>query len=376
MQSGDIVIGKCAESVTDHRVKLKYTERGMVQKVVLLSKDEGKNFAVVRSPRLGDKFFKHEWAKGRSGLFGVSRELPFHNSRSDPDIVIKQHALTSRQTTRRNLLKSSGRKCMFSACELSWKILCVELKIYAEMHGYFSENLHAELCISRLAENSIRSEANIAKDKALALSYVLHSLCSMPVPALREGQDACFATKLSRESFGGREGVERVSDLKSKTASLADLYPNFQVLEIPGDLLQFPSFLNLLKVALLLHVPLLVCLPDLVFPFCLLCFQAHAKHLHLLLLLSGARYERLAAFQQEPACTNCFLNAPMQCHDHKCRMPQCTTHFDIVFPRVIEHSETTVRWFPDSEAKLQKWQSEIPALICSHCKVDHHMLGM
>ncbi|KAF9667008.1 hypothetical protein SADUNF_Sadunf16G0288200 [Salix dunnii] len=117
MQSGDIVIGKCAESVTDHRVKLKYTERGMVQKVVLSSKDEGKNFAVnlwltnatgagfpwvdalspfepnihayewVRSPRLGDKFFKHEWAKGRSGLFGVSRELPFHNSRSDPDIA-------------------------------------------------------------------------------------------------------------------------------------------------------------------------------------------------------------------------------------------------------------------------------------------------
>ncbi|KAF9668405.1 hypothetical protein SADUNF_Sadunf15G0125300 [Salix dunnii] len=96
MQSGDIVIGKCAESVTDHRVKLKYTERGMVQKV-------------VRSPRLGDKFFKHEWAKGRSGLFGVSRELPFHNSRSDPDIVIKQHALTSRQTTRLNSRRHKAR---------------------------------------------------------------------------------------------------------------------------------------------------------------------------------------------------------------------------------------------------------------------------
>ncbi|KAF9678720.1 hypothetical protein SADUNF_Sadunf07G0064900 [Salix dunnii] len=41
------LLGKCAESVTDHRVKLKYTERGMVQKVVLSSKDEGKNFAVV-----------------------------------------------------------------------------------------------------------------------------------------------------------------------------------------------------------------------------------------------------------------------------------------------------------------------------------------
>ena len=47
MQSGDIVIGKCAESGTDHSVKLKHTERGMVQKVVLSSNDEGKNFAVV-----------------------------------------------------------------------------------------------------------------------------------------------------------------------------------------------------------------------------------------------------------------------------------------------------------------------------------------
>ena len=44
MQRGDIVIGKCAESGTDHSVKLKHTERGMVQKVVLSSNDEVKNF--------------------------------------------------------------------------------------------------------------------------------------------------------------------------------------------------------------------------------------------------------------------------------------------------------------------------------------------
>ncbi|KAJ6724745.1 DNA-DIRECTED RNA polymerase I SUBUNIT 2 [Salix viminalis] len=47
MQCGDIMIGKCAESGTDHRVKLKHTERGMVQKVVLSSNDERKNFTVV-----------------------------------------------------------------------------------------------------------------------------------------------------------------------------------------------------------------------------------------------------------------------------------------------------------------------------------------
>lgn len=47
LQSGDIVIGRCAESGTDHSIKLKHTERGMVQKVLLSSNDEGKNFAVV-----------------------------------------------------------------------------------------------------------------------------------------------------------------------------------------------------------------------------------------------------------------------------------------------------------------------------------------
>lgn len=47
LQSGDIVIGKCADSGADQSVKLKHTERGMVQKVVLSSNDDGKNFAVV-----------------------------------------------------------------------------------------------------------------------------------------------------------------------------------------------------------------------------------------------------------------------------------------------------------------------------------------
>lgn len=47
LQSGDIVIGRCAESGIDHSVKLKHTERGYVQKVVLSSNDEGKNFSVV-----------------------------------------------------------------------------------------------------------------------------------------------------------------------------------------------------------------------------------------------------------------------------------------------------------------------------------------
>ncbi|CAN1296881.1 DNA-directed RNA polymerases IV and V subunit 2 [Linum perenne] len=47
LQSGDIVVGKCGESGADYSIKLKHTERGKVQKVVLSANDEGKNFAVV-----------------------------------------------------------------------------------------------------------------------------------------------------------------------------------------------------------------------------------------------------------------------------------------------------------------------------------------
>ncbi|KAL6994038.1 DNA-directed RNA polymerase D subunit 2b [Sarracenia purpurea var. burkii] len=88
LQNGDIVIGGCAESGTDHSIKLKHTERGMVQKVILSANDDGKNFAVVslrqwcalhiqfavvslgqvRTPCLGDKFFSMHGQKGVLGF--------------------------------------------------------------------------------------------------------------------------------------------------------------------------------------------------------------------------------------------------------------------------------------------------------------------
>ncbi|EEF46877.1 DNA-directed RNA polymerase subunit, putative [Ricinus communis] len=103
LQSGDIVIGRCAESGPDHSIKLKHTERGMVQKVVLSSNDEGKNFAVVslrqvRSPCLGDKFSSMHGQKGVLGFLESQENFPFTRQGIVPDIVINPHSFPSRQT--------------------------------------------------------------------------------------------------------------------------------------------------------------------------------------------------------------------------------------------------------------------------------------
>ncbi|EOY29336.1 DNA-directed RNA polymerase isoform 1 [Theobroma cacao] len=103
LQCGDIVIGRCAESGADHSIKLKHTERGMVQKVVLSSNDDGKNYAVVslrqvRSPCLGDKFSSMHGQKGVLGFLESQENFPFTTQGIVPDIVINPHAFPSRQT--------------------------------------------------------------------------------------------------------------------------------------------------------------------------------------------------------------------------------------------------------------------------------------
>ncbi|KAE8701584.1 DNA-directed RNA polymerase D subunit 2b [Hibiscus syriacus] len=98
-----INFGKIEKSGADYGVKLKHTERGMVQKVVLSSNDEERNFAVVslrqvRSPFLGDKFSSMHGQKGVPGFLESQENFPFTTQGIVPDIVINPHAFPSRQT--------------------------------------------------------------------------------------------------------------------------------------------------------------------------------------------------------------------------------------------------------------------------------------
>ncbi|KAM7280858.1 hypothetical protein ACFE04_007992 [Oxalis oulophora] len=114
LQSGDIVIGRCSESGTDHSIKLKHSEKGMVQKVVLSSDDEGRNFAVVslrqvRSPCLGDKFSSMHGQKGVLGFLESQENFPFTRQGIVPDVVINPHAFPSRQTPGQLLESALGK---------------------------------------------------------------------------------------------------------------------------------------------------------------------------------------------------------------------------------------------------------------------------
>jgi DNA-directed RNA polymerase-4/5 subunit 2 len=122
LQTGDIVIGRNSESGTDQSIKLKHTEKGMVQKVVLSANDEGKNFAVVslrqvRFPCLGDKFSSMHGQKGVLGFLESQENFPFTRQGIVPDIVINPHAFPSRQTPGQLLEAALGKGIALGASQ-------------------------------------------------------------------------------------------------------------------------------------------------------------------------------------------------------------------------------------------------------------------
>ncbi|XP_057836292.1 DNA-directed RNA polymerases IV and V subunit 2 [Cryptomeria japonica] len=103
--SGDVLIGKVDPQSSDSNVshKLKHTEKGKVDQVVLAINNDGKKFArvrlrEVRSPELGDKFSSMHGQKGVLGFIEEQENLPFTREGICPDLIINPHAFPSRQT--------------------------------------------------------------------------------------------------------------------------------------------------------------------------------------------------------------------------------------------------------------------------------------
>ncbi|GLJ17285.1 hypothetical protein SUGI_0299990 [Cryptomeria japonica] len=105
LYSGDVLIGKVSSQPSDANfsLKLKHTERGRVDQVIMANNDDGRRFARVRlrearTPSLGDKFSSMHGQKGVIGFIEEQENMPFTIEGIVPDLIINPHAFPSRQT--------------------------------------------------------------------------------------------------------------------------------------------------------------------------------------------------------------------------------------------------------------------------------------
>ncbi|XP_078444750.1 DNA-directed RNA polymerases IV and V subunit 2-like [Wolffia australiana] len=102
------------DPVAGHTVRLRHTERGSVQRVVVAGDGEGGNHVAVvlrqvREAELGDKFSSMHGQKGVVGLVESQENFPFTAQGIVPDVVINPHAFPTRQTVGQLLEAALGK---------------------------------------------------------------------------------------------------------------------------------------------------------------------------------------------------------------------------------------------------------------------------
>ncbi|KAH9330038.1 hypothetical protein KI387_002146, partial [Taxus chinensis] len=143
LYSGDIIIGKVDPQSSDSNfsLKLKHTEKGRVDQVIMAINDDGRKFARVRlreerCPSLGDKFSSMHGQKGVLGFIEEQENMPFTREGIVPDLIINPHAFPSRQTPAQ-LFESALSKVISSS-----GIVCDATPFKPITIEYITEQLH------------------------------------------------------------------------------------------------------------------------------------------------------------------------------------------------------------------------------------------
>ena len=115
-----IIIGRInlvmSGTSVDLSVKPKKGQLGIVDKVCLLTKPDGRRIAKVRIredrvPAIGDKFASRAGQKGTIGLVVPEINMPFDSNGVRPDIIINPHCLPSRMTLGHLIEAVLGKTC-------------------------------------------------------------------------------------------------------------------------------------------------------------------------------------------------------------------------------------------------------------------------
>lgn len=118
----DYIVGKTTPFVSsdpkftekDHSLICKSTERGIIDRVVITTNEDGfkkveARMRTERKPVLGDKFSSRHGQKGVIGKICPYEDLPFTKDGITPDIIINPHCKPSRMTIAMILEMLSGK---------------------------------------------------------------------------------------------------------------------------------------------------------------------------------------------------------------------------------------------------------------------------